>query len=89
VKLVPGKAGDDRLGKVAGAPLALDQGRQARRDHGEHLIAVGMAEAVIHFLEAIEINKQQCELLARLPRLQEPLGLPLELDRFGRLVTGS
>jgi hypothetical protein len=47
-----------------------------------------VAEAVIHLLEAVEIDEQQGQLLCASARLQEALGFALELDAIGERGDG-
>src|SRR3546814_17485484 len=70
--------------------LRLDHLAQAIGDHDQDMVALGMAEAVIDFLEAVEVDEQQGHPFAGAASLQGAFGLALRSEaRRGGKECGS
>jgi hypothetical protein len=80
----PASRGEQRLGKAARLALALGDGTQAIGDDAQHLIALGVAEIVVHFLEAVEIDEQKRQPLVGLAGPEHPVRLALEVNAVGQ-----
>ena len=72
---------------VPSATSALSDDPQPVRDHDQHLVALGMAEAVVDLLEAVEVDEQQSGAAA-LAGAEDALGLAAEMEPVGKRGDG-
>ena len=80
-ELVAGEAREQGRRQGPVRHFRLEHDPKPVRDHHQHLVALGMAEAVVDLLEAVEVDEHQGR--AAVAGGEDPIRLAAEMDAVG------